>query len=52
MSEANVIFTLKGANSTIKCSTEDKLREICQKYSTKIKEKIYFYIEKIKLILN
>ena len=40
MSEVNVIFTLNGANLIIQCSTEDKLRDICQKYSTLIKEKM------------
>ena len=40
MSEANVIFTLNGANLIIQCTTEDKLRDICQKYSTLIKEKM------------
>jgi len=31
MSEANVIFSLDGVNLTIQFSTEDKLRDICQK---------------------
>ena len=37
MSEANVIFTLDGVNVTVQCSPEDKMRDICQKYGTKIK---------------
>ena len=36
MSETNVIFTLDGVNLTIKCTTEDKIKEICEKYSTQI----------------
>ena len=36
MLEANVIFTLDGVNLTIKCTTEDKIKDICKKYSTKI----------------
>ena len=36
MSEANVVFTLDGANLTIKCTPEDKMKDICNKYSTKI----------------
>ena len=40
MSEANVVFTLDGENLTIQCSIEDKLKDICQKYSTQIKEKM------------
>ena len=40
MSETNFVFTLNGENLTIQCSTEDKLKDICQKYSTQIKEKM------------
>ena len=40
MSEANVVFALNGTNLIIQCSTEDKLKDICQKYSTQIKEKM------------
>ena len=36
MSEANVIFTLDGVNVTVQCSPEDKMRDICHKYGTKI----------------
>ena len=36
MSEASVVFTLDGVNLTIKCTTEDKIKEICEKYSTQI----------------
>ena len=36
MSEANVIFTLEGVNLSIRCTAEDKMKDICNKYSTKI----------------
>ena len=36
MSRANVIFTLDGVNLTIQCTTEDKMKDICKNYSTKI----------------
>ena len=36
MSEANVLFTLDGVNLMIKCKTEDKIKDICKSYSTKI----------------
>ena len=36
MSEAKVIFNLDGVDLIIQCSTEDKMRDICQRYSTKI----------------
>jgi len=36
MSAANAIFSLDGTDLTVQCTTEDKMRVICQKYSTKI----------------
>ena len=36
MSEANIVFTLDGVNLTIHCTTEDKMKDLCQNYSTKI----------------
>ena len=36
MSETNIIFTLDGVNLTIQCTKEDKMKEICKSYSTKI----------------
>ena len=55
MSEANVIFSLDGANLTIKCSIDDKMSDICKDYSTKIKKiyiLFYFCMKEVKLILN
>ena len=40
MSEAKVIFTLDGEDLTIKCFTTDKMRDICQKYTTKINKNL------------
>ena len=34
--KANVIFTLDGVDLTVQCSPEDKMRDICLKYVTKI----------------
>ena len=36
MSKAKAIFTFDGSNLTIQCTTNDKMRDICQKFSTKI----------------
>ena len=36
MSEAKVIFTLDGVNLAIKFTTEDKMKDVCKSYSTKI----------------
>lgn len=36
MSKANVIFTFDGSEIKIQCLKEDKMEDICQKYSTKI----------------
>ena len=40
MSEANVFFNLNGINLTIQCTTEDKMEDICQKYSAEINKNI------------
>ena len=40
MAEAKVIFTLNGDNLTIQCSKMDKMRDICQKYATKVNKNI------------
>ena len=38
MTEANVIFILDGAKLAIQCTPIDKMKDICQKYSSKIKK--------------
>ena len=40
MSNASVIFSFEGENILIQCSKEDKMKDICQKYSNKIKKNI------------
>ena len=36
MSNAIVIFTFEGINIKIQCSTDDLMKDICQKYANKI----------------
>ena len=36
MSEAKVVFTLEDVVLSIQCSSKDKMKDICQKYATKI----------------
>ena len=40
MSEAKVVFNFEGAELVIQCTPEDKIRDICQKYSAKIETNI------------
>ena len=40
MSEVKVIFTLEGVNMIILCKKEDKMKDICNKYSIKIDKNI------------
>ena len=40
MSEANVIFILDGKDISIQCSKEDKMKNICQKFTNKVKKNI------------
>ena len=40
MSEVKVIFTLEGRNVIIQCKKEDKMKDICNKYSIKIEKNI------------
>jgi len=40
MSEAKINFNLEGINTTIQCSQEDKIKDICQKFATKIEKNI------------
>ncbi len=40
MDEANVIFTLDGMDLIIQCTFEEKMRDICQKYASKIEENL------------
>ena len=36
MAEANVVFSLNGEELTIQCKIEDKMKDICEKYSLKV----------------
>ena len=36
MEEAKVTFILEGVNLLMQCCEDDKMRDICQKYSTKV----------------
>ena len=40
MLKANVIFNFEGIDLIVQCTTEDKMKDICQKYATKIETNI------------
>ena len=40
MSNAIVIFTFEGINIKIQCSTDDLMKDICQKYANKIQRNV------------
>ena len=40
MAEANAIFTLNREDLTIQCKTDDKMKDICEKYSSKINKEM------------
>ena len=40
MSEVKVIFILDGDELTIQCSSDDKMRDICQKFASKVHKNI------------
>ena len=40
MSKVKVVFTLDGDELTIQCSSMDKMRDICQRYATKVNKNI------------
>ena len=44
MSKAKAIFTLDCADLTVQCKTDDKMRDICQKFSTKINKDINYFL--------
>ena len=44
MSKAKTIFIFNGANLTIQCTTNDKMRDICQNFSTKINKVMNSFI--------
>ena len=44
MSKAIVIFTLEGNDLPIQCTTNDKIIDICQRYSTKIETNLNYLL--------
>ena len=36
MSETKIVFTFNGTEITTQCTPEDKIRDICQKFTVKI----------------
>ena len=44
MSKAKIIFNFEGIDITIQCSIEDKIKDICQKFGTKIENNINSFI--------
>ena len=40
MTRAKVIFNFEGIDVTIQCSTEESMKDICQRYSNKIDKNI------------
>ena len=50
MQKANVSFDFEGRIVKIQCSTDDKMKDICQKYANKIQRNVnslYFYMEEV-----
>ena len=44
MEEAKVIFTLNAENISIQCSKESKMKDICQKFVSKVNKNLNFFI--------
>ena len=40
MEKAKVIFNLEGIDVAMQCLTEDRMKDICQKFSTKVQKKV------------
>ena len=40
MEKAKVIFNFEGIDVEMQCSTEDKMKDICQKFATKVQKNI------------
>ena len=55
MSELNLIFSFTNNNLIIKCSKHDKMKDICEQYSTKLNHdlnSLLFIYERYQLNLN
>ena len=44
MKEANVIFTFNGVDLSIQCTIDDKMKDICKKYSNKMNKEINSFL--------
>ena len=44
MSEPTVFFTLDGVKIKIQCSKDDNMKDICQKFSSKIRKKLSSFV--------
>ena len=44
MSEATAIFTLDCIDIKIQCKTEEKMKDICQRFATKIEKNMDSYV--------
>ena len=44
MSEAKIIFSLDGIDSIIQCTKEEKIKDICLKYATKLDKKLSSFL--------
>ena len=40
MEKAKVIFNLEGIDVSMQCSTEDRMKDICQKFATKVQKSV------------
>ena len=44
MSDVKIIFSLEGIDSLIKCTKEEKLKDICLKYATKLDKNLSSFL--------
>ena len=44
MSDVKIIFSLEGIDSLIQCTKEEKLKDICLKYATKLDKKLSYLL--------
>ena len=44
MSEAKIIFSLDGIDSIIQCTKEEKIKDICLKYATKLDKELSSFL--------
>ena len=44
MKEANAIFTFNGVDLSIQCTIDDKMKDICKKYSNEMNKEINSFL--------